>query len=194
MLQLPARILLIGRAYSGKSFIADLLERERGYVHLNYAFQVKLEVAQCLGISIDELEREKAKYRRLLQTWGTDFKRQLDPDYWVKKREQILSELDRVGLASTSANVASDGRFPNEIADCIRRGGIVVKVAVEEELRMQRWREKAGRDPLPEELNHPSEAGIDILPYHFSFYGGSPPNEILSRLERDYNHWNRQNK
>lgn len=62
--------------------------------------------------------------RRILQWWGTEYRRAQDPDYWTKAWDRKVAELD---LARTLVLV-DDVRFGNEL-DMIRaHGGLVVKV------------------------------------------------------------------
>lgn len=60
--------------------------------------------------------------RRLLQLWGTEYRRASDPDYWVKKTR------DRIDHQSQQAWVISDVRFPNEAGMVKTHGGIVIRV------------------------------------------------------------------
>lgn len=60
--------------------------------------------------------------RRLLQWWGSDFRRSTDPDYWIGKMD---SEIAMSEAAGCHAFAISDVRFPNE-ADWIKSlGGTV---------------------------------------------------------------------
>lgn len=61
------------------------------------------------------------EFRRVLQTFGTDGIRALDPEFWVR---QAVARID----ARTTPYVLTDVRFPNE-ADAIReRGGFLIRV------------------------------------------------------------------
>lgn len=94
------------------------------------------------------------KHSKLLQWWGTEFRRAQDPDYWTKKL-----------FASIPANldiaIVTDVRFPNEVDGIKQRGGYTVNV--------QRLRE----DGTPyfssdRSVDHPSETALDG--YNWDFY------------------------
>lgn len=50
------------------------------------------------------------KQRPLLQWWGTEYRRSIDPDYWVRQLAQQV-ELEKPQIA-----LITDMRFPNEMA------------------------------------------------------------------------------
>ncbi|WP_148894098.1 deoxynucleotide monophosphate kinase family protein [Geothermobacter ehrlichii] len=62
--------------------------------------------------------------RRLLQWWGTEYRRAQDPDYWTKAWERQLAgyDLDRVHV------LVDDVRFMNEIEVIGRHGGRFVRI------------------------------------------------------------------
>ncbi len=62
--------------------------------------------------------------RRILQWWGTEYRRAQDPDYWTKAWEGALTEL-------TDRNVhilVDDVRFHNEVEAVQRNGGVLIRV------------------------------------------------------------------
>ena len=76
-------------------------------------------------------------FRKLLQLWGTEYRRRQDPDYWVKRLEAKLHGLERV--------VIDDVRFPNEVEMIQRLGGKVIRID----------------RPGPAESTHASEIELD---------------------------------
>ena len=60
-----------------------------------------------------------SKQRTLLQWWGTEFRRELDDNYWVKR----LAE--RIELEKPQIALITDMRFPNEMAFCKEYGETV---------------------------------------------------------------------
>jgi hypothetical protein len=62
------------------------------------------------------------KQRTLLQWWGTEYRRAVDPFYWVKKlKARLLEDNPKVALIS-------DMRFPNEALFIKVNGGYTVEV------------------------------------------------------------------
>ncbi len=80
--------------------------------------------------------------RRILQWWGTEYRRAQDPDYWTKAWEKKLLEYD---LASTHVLV-DDVRFINELNIIKKHGGTFIKI------------ERPGFDGAN---NHSSENSLD---------------------------------
>ncbi len=80
---------------------------------------------RCNG-DIQQLETETTvvTIRRLLQWWGTEYRRRQDPDYWVKAWESAYRQLQ-----STIRHIlVDDVRFPNEAQVIRRNGGVLVRV------------------------------------------------------------------
>lgn len=61
------------------------------------------------------------KQRTLLQWWGTEYRRSINPDYWVKALVKRIAD-DQPEIA-----LITDVRFPNEV-QFIQRYGEVIKV------------------------------------------------------------------
>ncbi len=62
--------------------------------------------------------------RRILQWWGTEYRRAEDPDYWTKAWERKLTTID---LQATHILV-DDVRFINELNVIKKLGGVFVRV------------------------------------------------------------------
>ncbi|SEA56823.1 hypothetical protein SAMN05660420_02496 [Desulfuromusa kysingii] len=80
--------------------------------------------------------------RRILQWWGTEYRRAQDPDYWTKAWAQKLQEYD---LTQTPI-IVDDVRFVNELEMIKKQGGIFIKI------------ERPGFDGAN---NHSSENSLD---------------------------------
>ena len=124
----PLLIGLSGRAGSGKSTVAGCLTAVHGYHEKSFANALKWEVreviddrlrapleAEPLLTALGAGETDPFKkptslpMRRLLQWWGTEYRRSQDPAYWLKA----------INIPPGVPVVISDVRFPNE-ADYIR--------------------------------------------------------------------------
>lgn len=68
--------------------------------------------------------RTTLSVRRILQWWGTEYRRAQDPDYWTKAWEAALT-----GLADRSTHIlVDDVRFHNEVDVVQRNGGVLIRV------------------------------------------------------------------
>jgi len=119
---------ITGRKQSGKdTFYNVALERIGNVKRVAFADPVKQELAEALGVIPEEIEFNKKRYRKALQLWGTEIRRELfGRDYWIKRARLIIG-----GLAYNDPNaliIVTDVRFPNE-AEAVRdMGGVIVKV------------------------------------------------------------------
>lgn len=84
------------------------------------------------------------KQRTLLQWWGTEYRRNVNPDYWVKKVAQRL-EKEKPDIA-----LITDMRFQNEM-DFIKHYGETIRV------------DRADLPSLTPE-SHPSERALSTVP------------------------------
>lgn len=135
-----------GYAGAGKDFVADAVELA---IHRNVAVEkvpwargVREEIEEAVlgyadgeGGILDRLYQKPTDtemIRPLLQWWGTDFRREQDPDYWVKWGLKAASESDAHVILFT------DTRFPNEVEAIQRAGGFVVNVCAHKSVREER--------------------------------------------------------
>jgi len=127
---------LTGKMGAGKDYtFSALKEMTDNVVRVGFADALKAEVTKYLQPADPTFFWNKPysdPVRRLLQWWGTDFRRAEDPDYWVNMTERYaLKQEPRIP-------VFTDVRFPNE-ADMIRRnGGLIVRVQAPPEVREKR--------------------------------------------------------
>lgn len=119
-------ICFIGYAGNGKTFLANTLVENLGYVRMSFAAPVKeiaVEIhntqARFLDkppITREELEANKKRYRKLLQVTGTELGRDMfGKNVWVDKLSQ---QLDRV----EAPVVVDDVRFMNELNTLLDKG------------------------------------------------------------------------
>jgi hypothetical protein len=80
--------------------------------------------------------------RRILQWWGTEYRRAQDPDYWTKAWGRKVEQLDLEHLHV----LIDDVRFINELNVVKEHGGLIVKI------------ERPGFDGAN---NHASETSLD---------------------------------
>jgi hypothetical protein len=98
------------------------------------------------------------KHPKLLQWWGTEYRRAQDPDYWVQKMYEGIPPTVDVALVT-------DVRFPNEADSITQRGGYTVKV--------ERLNPDGSAFVCPDRFAfHPSETSLDN--YNWKFYLKTP--------------------
>lgn len=146
----PRIIGLTGHKQSGKDTVFSLMEEVIPCRRIAFADPLRAEVLRVLGgvdpipddappmlkLMLEEELREigaippgmeiahpyTSRVRRILQWWGTEYRRAQDADYWLKRF------LEAVRAAPDSLWVVTDVRFINE-ADCIKReGGILWRI------------------------------------------------------------------
>lgn len=139
-----------GASYQFKKYsFADALKREVAALGDLRAFCCAFSVPYDENPPLDDplCPPPYGKQRRLLQTFGTEFRRTSDPDYWVKRTlEQIVSDRPEIALIS-------DMRFLNEFRVAKAAGGVTVRV------------ERPGFVSGAE--GHVSETELDDAPYDY---------------------------
>lgn len=69
-------------------------------------------------------EKTAVTVRRLLQWWGTEYRRAQDPDYWTKAWGRKVGQYD----LSLNHVLVDDVRFLNELNVIRAHGGLIVKI------------------------------------------------------------------
>lgn len=153
----PLLLGLCGAAGAGKSTVAAYLEHEYAFAQVALADPIVDMIGALFGAAgvdgawmVERALKEQpttlgVSYRRLAQTLGTDWGRQIvAPDLWLRVAAQRLAS-----PALQAENVVvSDIRFPNEAQWLQARGGVLVRVlrvqaelpAVQPHISEQHWR------------------------------------------------------
>lgn len=138
---LPRIIGLAGKMGAGKDTVAAML-RMVGYGKITFGEELRIEVMEAIAtretpegmpddlaplIHLGVLNRSSiynkpttSSVRRLLQWWGTEYRRGQDEDYWVKR---VASRMGAQGQYSIP-----DVRFENEARFIKENGGVVFLV------------------------------------------------------------------
>ncbi len=124
---------LTGYKGSGKSTVANYLEKEYGFKRLNFkdALVSELkerfpdllrELSQAYHMDIDKLfENKPAAMRALMQNYGTEVRRKDDPNYWaIQYYDKLVASKDNI--------VTDDVRFLNEFQEVKLFGGVLIRV------------------------------------------------------------------
>jgi len=132
--RLPALISLSGKMGSGKDTVGALLSMV-GYNCVSWASALKMEAFNSLAQSVapqgmtpevrqawcamepEDVYRKptSADARKVLQWWGTEYRRSKDPLYWIKALDKRLQP--------DTLYVITDTRFANEDDYVHARGG-----------------------------------------------------------------------
>lgn len=126
---------ITGKAGAGKDTVAQALVKI-GFVQWMFAMPLKMGICSIFDVTPDQVQgstpelraaREKNmpgfnfSLRKAMQTLGTEWGRNLDPEIWVKLAEQQLAKLDALKEPPIGM-VISDVRFENE-ANWVRENG-----------------------------------------------------------------------
>lgn len=117
--------------------------------------------------------------RTFLQTWGTEVRRSLDNDYWVKQFIATANKYRQQGIAV----ISDDVRFPNEADAILDNGGKVFRLEASDALRLFRLKVRDGKK-VDLAGNHSSETGLDNYG-RFSYVHECSANESLEDVVAD---------
>lgn len=150
---------IVGKKRSGKDTFASVLV-EHGWKRAAFADALKEELAEWLGVSVEDIELRKEAFRAALQERGARMRRD-DPEYWIKKLVATIAE----DFAAGGKVVITDIRYENEAAWIGANGGVLVKMV------------RAG---APDDDEHPSEREQDRIDVHRT-HTCSSPEEVKTR-------------
>lgn len=133
----PILIGLSGYAGTGKDTVREMLQ-DQGYTGFAFADPIRGMLRELLTSSgiddrfIDEREFKEVpihelgvSYRQMAQTLGTEWGRNLAPDFWLRIAKSYMDE--QIDLGGTHFCV-SDVRFPNEAQWVRDQGGVIWRV------------------------------------------------------------------
>jgi dephospho-CoA kinase len=163
----PRNIAIVGKMYAGKTTLANQLVEDHGYSRVAMAGPLKL-LAQLAYGEFVEKDKEYATTdrdtgdvvvktgRSILQGIGQSLK-YVDRDIWLKIFVNDTTNMDRAPY------VVDDVRFRFE-ADYLRdQGWMIVGVLTNDDERIRRAVELAGKAPTDAELNHESEREAESI-------------------------------
>jgi len=113
--------------------------------------------------------------RRGLQYLGTDIRRAVDDNYWVKLFHKSLIEADFIFV--------TDVRFPNEADSVLASKGVALRMEVPADVIASRTNDRDGLKYSTDAISHPSETALDKYPHFDKIIGVSfDTNELVDYL------------
>lgn len=132
-------ITFSGKQYSGKDTAAKILmDALPNYKRCAMGDIIKIEYAKQNGLTYEEIEANKSKYRQGLIDLG-NWGRQQSPDYWIQK---IIEQDGNI--------VVTDVRIKHEYNVFKNAGAITIRVEADREIREQRGGKLVGEDDVTE--------------------------------------------
>lgn len=132
-------IIFSGKQYSGKDTAAKILMEELSdYKRCAMGDIIKIEYGKIHGLSYEEIENNKPKYRQGLIDLG-NWGRKQSPDYWLEK---IISQDGKI--------VVTDVRIKHEYEVFKNAGAVSIRVEATRELRESRGGKLVGEDDVTE--------------------------------------------
>lgn len=126
----PKLIGLCGRAGSGKDTVAEFLYIRGRFAQYAMAKPLK-DALKAMGIFEPARDQKELplpgraySYRQAAQTLGTEWARNLDPDFWINLAEQNVARF----LSEGRSVVITDIRFENEEKFVRKHGGVIWQV------------------------------------------------------------------
>ena len=132
-------ITFSGKQYSGKDTAAKiLLDELKDFKRCAMGDIIKIEYGKQHGISYEEIENNKPKYRQGLIDLG-NWGRAQSPDYWLEK---IIAQEGKI--------VVTDVRIKHEYEVFKKAGAIAIRVEADRDLREARGGKLVGEDDVTE--------------------------------------------
>lgn len=158
-------IAISGKQYTGKDLLADLLiEHWPHFKKVPLALAIKEEFAKRHGLTLAEIEANKAHYRPgliELGNWG----RAQDPDYWLK---QVLSQPGK--------KIISDMRLKREYDLLKAEGAFLIRLETDRAIRAKRGHIVSEDDPTERELDR-------ITEWDLVLENNASPDALIAQIE-----------
>jgi phosphomevalonate kinase len=160
-------IIFSGKQYSGKDTAGKILmEAMPSYKRCAMGDVIKLEYGKLNGVSYEEIEANKPKYRQGLIDLG-NWGRKQDKDYWLKK---IIEQEGDI--------VVTDVRIKHEYELFKSHGAISIRVEADRDLREQRGGKLVGENDI-------TEIGLDnITDWDYVINNNGSYEELVKQVEK----------
>ena len=132
-------IIFSGKQYSGKDTAAKILmEAMPDFRRCAMGDIIKIEYAKQYGLTYEQIEADKPKYRQGLIDLGNWGRRQ-NPDYWIEK---IIEQKGNI--------VVTDVRIKHEYEVFKSAGAVSIRVEADREVREMRGGNLVGENDITE--------------------------------------------
>ena len=136
-------IIFSGKQFSGKDTVAKiLLEQLTDFKRIGIADAIKIEYSKKTGLSLEEIEKNKSKYRQDLIDLG-NWGRTQSPDYW----------LDSI-IEYPNNTIVTDIRMKHELDKFKSFGAFAVRVEASKENRSKRGILTSAEDETETQLDN----------------------------------------
>ncbi len=158
-------IIFSGKQYSGKDTAAKILMEEvPQFRRFAMGDIIKFEYGKINGITYDEIESNKSKYRQGLIDLG-NWGRQQSPDYWIDKI-----------IAQDGCIVVTDVRMKHEYDVFKSAGAISIRVEAERSIRQKRGGKLVAENDI-------TETDLDnIQDWDFLIYNNSSYDDLKQKV------------
>lgn len=175
------KICFIGKAGSGKDFLAKYMIKHHYFFRYAFADEVKAVAHKYFPDLYGE--GEDSKPRALLQDVGQKF-RSIDTNVWIRTLFAIM-EWDMEQAAryrhAVPNIIITDCRMPNEYEALKKKGFIFIRIDIDDDTRLQRLRDR-GDVFLEDDLKHDTESHYDSFSVDYTIVNNGSPDEVYEKL------------
>lgn len=161
----PLVILISGKRYSGKNYVADILRNTFNIPDYSLAYELKVEMSRSIvNFSQTEFLDKLMKDRQFKEIYRGDLielgsrRRSENIDYWCNKLHE------RISSANDSIISITDVRFPNEIEYFTKRFKCVtIRVQASINDRISRGYVESNADVSPSECSLDNHQFMEVI-------------------------------
>jgi phosphomevalonate kinase len=158
-------ITLSGKQFCGKDTVAKiLLDKLPSFCRIGLADAIKIEYSKRTGLTVEEIERNKSKYRPDLIALGNEG-RAISQDYWINT---ILEQDKNI--------IVPDVRMPHEVKTFKDSNAFCIRVEATAEARSK-------RGILSREDDYTETALDDYNEWNYVIQNESDYNELQERVD-----------
>lgn len=166
-------VALVGYMRSGKDSVASCLQHIYPSVRpVSFATALKYEAAKALNAARTDgdpyytpdffnKDENRPRFRPFLQWYGTDYRREQNPEHWVEQVKEVLD----ASVDERRSWACTDARFINELNLLKGKGFAIIELAMNvDELSMYLRSKGMKLEEINKQLAHPSEREWQSFP------------------------------